>query len=236
MLRGPSSSTACRKRRRLFRRDRKCRCRAAGRGKPISGRDRARARCHAHAAHPRDEWRRAADADEGEVFLVLQRHADGAAERVRPGRAVLGQQRSRPRPSRPPRRRRAAWPAARAAGCRPPRPRRAPCSRATARRAHHDDLGLARRIGIGDPVIDAAPAQRLVQVARAVRGEDHHRAFGRAQRAALGDRDREVGEEFEQERLELVIGAVDFVDQQHGRIRRGAAPRASAARSGSRRA
>jgi hypothetical protein len=42
----------------------------------------------------------------------------------------------------------------------------------------------------------------------------------RAHRAALGDRDLEVGEEFEQERLEFLVGAVDFVDQQHGGVRR----------------
>ena len=36
-------------------------------------------------------------------------------------------------------------------------------------------------------------------------------------RAELRDRDREVGEELEQERLELVVGAVDLVDQQHRR-------------------
>ena len=34
-------------------------------------------------------------------------------------------------------------------------------------------------------------------------------------RAALGNGDLEIGEEFEQQRLELVIGAVDLVDQQH---------------------
>ena len=37
----------------------------------------------------------------------------------------------------------------------------------------------------------------------------------RRDRAQLRDRDREVGEELEQERLELVVGAVDLVDQQH---------------------
>ena len=36
-------------------------------------------------------------------------------------------------------------------------------------------------------------------------------------RPELGDRDREVRQELEQERLELVVGAVDLVDQQHDR-------------------
>ena len=33
----------------------------------------------------------------------------------------------------------------------------------------------------------------------------------------FGDRNLEVGQQFEQERLELVVGAVDLVDQQHRR-------------------
>ena len=89
-----------------------------------------------------------------------------------------------------------------------------------ARRPHHHDARLALGRGIIDPVIDAAAAQRLVQVAGAVRGQhDDGRSVG-ADRAALGNRNLEVGEEFEQERLELLVGAVDFVDQQHGGVRR----------------
>src|SRR6185437_11150721 len=52
---------------------------------------------------------------------------------------------------------------------------------------------------------------------RAVRGQDHDRALLGRDRAELGDRDREVRQELEQERLELVVGAVDLVDQQHHR-------------------
>ena len=36
--------------------------------------------------------------------------------------------------------------------------------------------------------------------------------------AELGDADLEVGQELEQERLELLVGAVDLVDQQHRRL------------------
>ena len=36
-----------------------------------------------------------------------------------------------------------------------------------------------------------------------------------AEHADLGDRDLEVGQDFEQVRLELVVGTVDLVDQQH---------------------
>jgi hypothetical protein len=59
-----------------------------------------------------------------------------------------------------------------------------------------------------------------VEFARAVRGEHDERAPPRGDRAELRDRDREVGQELEQERLELVVGAVDLVDQQHRRVGR----------------
>jgi hypothetical protein len=70
---------------------------------------------------------------------------------------------------------------------------------------------------VADPVEEAAPLERVVQLARAVRGQDH---VGRARRdrADLRDRDLEVGEHLEQERLELLVGAVDLVDQQHDRL------------------
>ncbi len=41
-------------------------------------------------------------------------------------------------------------------------------------------------------------------------------------RAKLGDRHLEIGQHFEQERLERLVAAVEFVDQQHrraGRVR-----------------
>ena len=75
-------------------------------------------------------------------------------------------------------------------------------------------------VGIIDPVIDAAAPQRLVQIARPVRGQHHDRPLGGAHRAALGNGNLEVGQEFEQEGLELLVGAIDLVDQQHGRVRR----------------
>ena len=68
-------------------------------------------------------------------------------------------------------------------------------------------------------MVEAAPLERVVQLARAVRGEHHERPPPRGDRAQLGDRDREVGQELEQEGLELVVGAVDLVDQQHDGLR-----------------
>jgi hypothetical protein len=81
--------------------------------------------------------------------------------------------------------------------------------------AHDRELGVGARIV--DPVIQAAPLERVVDVARAVRGQHDDRFVRGAQRAQLGDRDLELGQQLEQEALELLVGAVDLVDQQHGR-------------------
>ena len=57
-----------------------------------------------------------------------------------------------------------------------------------------------------------------MQLARAVGGDDHGRACAGPDRADLGDRHLEVREQLEQEGLELVVGAVELVDQQHDRL------------------
>ncbi len=101
--------------------------------------------------------------------------------------------------------------------------------------AEHDDLRLARRVGIGDPVIGAAAAERLVQLARPVGGEHDDRRRRRLDRADLRDGDLVVGEKLEQERLELVVGAVDLVDQEHRAVGTAEARGGAAARSGTRR-
>ena len=73
--------------------------------------------------------------------------------------------------------------------------------------------------GIVEPLVQAAPLDRVVQVARAVgREHDHRRELG-ADGAELRDRHRRLREQLEQERLEVVVGAVDLVDQQHRRPR-----------------
>ena len=79
--------------------------------------------------------------------------------------------------------------------------------------AHDLDLALERRVR--DPVEQAAALERVVQLARAVGGEDDRRAPARRDRPDLRDRDLEVREDLEQEGLELVVGAVDLVDEQH---------------------
>ncbi len=83
---------------------------------------------------------------------------------------------------------------------------------------HDLDLPLERRVA--DPVEEAAALERVVQLARPVRGEDHVGTLLRLDRAELGDRDLEVRQHLEQERLELLVGAVDLVDQEHDRLLR----------------
>ena len=81
---------------------------------------------------------------------------------------------------------------------------------------HDLDLALDRRVP--DPVEQRPALERVVQLARPVRREDHRRSGARRDRPELGDRDLEVGEDLEQERLELLVGAVDLVDQEHDRL------------------
>ena len=59
--------------------------------------------------------------------------------------------------------------------------------------------------------------ERVVDVAGAVRREDDDRWAGSGEHTELGDGDLVVGQHLEQVRLELVVGAVDLVDQQHRR-------------------
>ena len=75
-------------------------------------------------------------------------------------------------------------------------------------------------------MVEAAALDRVVQIARAVGGQDDDRRVRGADRAELGDRHRRLAEQLEQERLEVVVGAVDLVDQQHRRARAGVLERA----------
>jgi hypothetical protein len=82
--------------------------------------------------------------------------------------------------------------------------------------ARAEDGALAFGVREGDPVVEAAALERVVQLARAVGGEHDDRRRGRGERAELGDGDLEVAEELQQERLELAVRTVDLVDQQDG--------------------
>ena len=83
------------------------------------------------------------------------------------------------------------------------------------------DLHLALGARVVDPVVQAAPLDRVVEIAGPVRGEDDDRRVGGGDRAELGNRHGGLGQQLEQERLEVVVGAVDLVDQQHGGPRAG---------------
>ncbi len=83
-----------------------------------------------------------------------------------------------------------------------------------------DDLQLPLLVGIVDEQVQAAPLQRVAEVAGVVAGDDHVRRRLRLDRADLRHGDLEVAQHLQQERLELLLGAVDLVDQQNDRLRR----------------
>ena len=78
------------------------------------------------------------------------------------------------------------------------------------------DLQLALGIGIVDPVVEAAPLQRVVDLAGAVRGDDDDRRLRRLDRADLRDGDLEIREQLQQDRPRTA--------RRCGRARRSAAP------------
>jgi len=82
-----------------------------------------------------------------------------------------------------------------------------------------DDLELARRVRVVDPGVQAAALERVVDLAGAVRRDDDDRRMRGADRADLGHRELQLGEHFEQEGLEGLVGPVELVDEQHRRLR-----------------
>ena len=86
------------------------------------------------------------------------------------------------------------------------------------RRMQAHDLELVLELGVVQPQVQAAALERLGQLARVVRGQQHHRVRARLDATELGDRDLEVREHLQQHRLELLVGLVDLVDQQHHRL------------------
>ncbi len=81
-----------------------------------------------------------------------------------------------------------------------------------------EDGDLGGPVGVIHIGVDAAPTQRIGEVARAVRGKDHERAGRRGDGAELGDGDLEIGEDFEQIGLEFLIRPVYLVDQKNRRL------------------
>ena len=88
-------------------------------------------------------------------------------------------------------------------------------------RVQADDLELVLEPRVVEPQVQAAALERLGQLARVVGGQQHDRVRARLDAAQLRDRDLEVREDLEQHRLELLVGLVDLVDEQHDRLGRG---------------
>ena len=91
-------------------------------------------------------------------------------------------------------------------------------------RMQADDLELVLGARVVEPQVQAAALERLGQLARVVGGEQHDRVRAGLDPPELRDRDLEVRQQLEQHRLELLVGLVDLVDQQHDRDRRWRSP------------
>src|SRR5271165_5316958 len=77
-----------------------------------------------------------------------------------------------------------------------------------------DDLRDAGGVRIGDPVVQAPALERVVQVPGPVRGQHGDRGQLGLLGTEFGDGDRRLGQQLEQEGLELVVGPVNLVDEQ----------------------
>ena len=80
------------------------------------------------------------------------------------------------------------------------------------------DLLLPLELRVVDVEVQAAPLQRLGQLAGVVRREEHERDLRGRDRAEFGDRHLVVGEDLEQQRLGLDLHTVDLVDEEHDRV------------------
>src|SRR4051794_3234164 len=85
-------------------------------------------------------------------------------------------------------------------------------------RVQTDDGQLVLDLRVVQPQIEAAALERLGELARVVRGQQHHGLGPGVDPPELGNRDLEVRQEFEEHGLELLVGLVDLVDEQHHRV------------------
>src|SRR5271168_1822856 len=69
--------------------------------------------------------------------------------------------------------------------------------------------------------MEASAAQRLRELAGAIGSENHGRTLVGLQGSKLRHAYLEVGQQFEQKGLELLVGLVDLVDEQDDSARRG---------------
>ena len=187
----------------------------ARRARRASGGAASSARVSSSRAHPRAlEAARARTASWSSRYLSTAPSVRSAAVRVEP---LGAEQLAAPRPSRSPPRCPAAS-AGPAARSRRDAPRDVDGERrrrpGTRRRTISTSRSASRVV---DPVVEAAALERVVQIARAVGGEDDDRRDAPRGSCRARDRHRRLGEQLEQERLEVVVGAVELVDEQHRR-------------------
>ena len=69
-------------------------------------------------------------------------------------------------------------------------------------------------VGVLNPLVQAPALERVVHLARAIGCEDDQRRFEGPHGPELGNGDLVFGEQLEQKPFELLVGAIDFVDEQ----------------------
>ena len=79
------------------------------------------------------------------------------------------------------------------------------------------DFSLVFYRRVVNPVIEATPSQRVMHLPCPVGGNNHDGRLVGADGPEFGYRQLEIGQQFEQERFEGFVGAVDFIDQQYRR-------------------
>src|SRR6059058_1841904 len=82
------------------------------------------------------------------------------------------------------------------------------------RHTGRDDLVLAVDRRVVDPEVQTAALEGVVDLAGSIGGDDDRRRLVRLDGADFRNRDLEVGEQLEEESLEFIVRAIDFVDQQ----------------------
>ena len=80
------------------------------------------------------------------------------------------------------------------------------------------DLLLTLDVGVVEVQEEAATLERLGELTGGVRGQHHEGSPYGGDGAHLGDGDLEVAEHLEQQPLDLDVGLVDLVDEQHRRL------------------
>jgi hypothetical protein len=96
---------------------------------------------------------------------------------------------------------------------------RQPCRRLGSALANDGQFFLERRVL--NPLIKAPALERVMNLARAIGCEDDQWRLKGPHGPELGNGDLEFREQLEEEPFELLVGAIDLVDEQDGRARAG---------------